>query len=147
MEELRDKEELRDPFIERMILKLPQPTTKSNFSTEVMNQIYARVEPEIEPEVYRKQMLWAYGSIGVGIVVITLIIFAAWPFIDLNVNFNKIQILDIINGTLGLLDGITRTITFIKESSLQLTILLSVFVLFLIERLLRRGVSNSTFIL
>lgn len=137
---------LRDPFLESMIHKLPQPRTNEEFTSEVMNQIYASVEPEIEPEVYRRQMLWAYGSIGAGIILIALIFFAIWPFIDFKINLGNIQILDIINGTLRLFDGITNVINFIKASSVQITIFLSVFVLFVIERLFRRGVSNSTFI-
>lgn len=146
MEDFKDISSLKDPFLERMLHKLPQQKTRDNFTTEVMNQIYASVEPEIEPQVYRRQMLWAYGSIGVGIILIVLLIFAIWPFIDLNINFNRIQILDIINGTLSLMDGISKLVTFIKESSIQISIFLSVFALFLIERLFRRGVSNSTFI-
>ncbi|HLN53598.1 MAG TPA: hypothetical protein VK212_07800 [Lentimicrobium sp.] len=146
MKDLMDMNTLRDPFLESMIHKLPQPRTNEEFTSEVMNQIYASVEPEIEPEVYRRQMLWAYGSIGAGIILIALIFFAIWPFIDFKINLGNIQILDIINGTLRLFDGITNVINFIKASSVQITIFLSVFVLFVIERLFRRGVSNSTFI-
>ncbi len=147
MKDFNDMDLLNDPFLEEIMLKLPQSRTKENFSNEVMNQIYASVEPEIEPKVYRRQMLWAYGSIGVGLVVIIFILLAIWPFIDLKINFSRIQILDILNGTLSFIKGISNIVAYIKASSLQLTIFFSVFVLFIIERLFRRGTSNSTFVL
>lgn len=147
MEDFKNSDSLKDPFLEGMLYKLPQYRTKDSFTSEVMNQIYASVEPEIEPSVYRRQMLWAYGLIGAGIIIILFIILAIWPFIDVRINFSSVQILDILNGALSFMNEISKIADYIKESSLQITIFLSVFVLFIIERLFRRGTSNSTYVL
>lgn len=148
MEKYIDDDSLNDPFLQRMLLKLPIEKTSDNFTNQVMGQIYARVEPEIEPQVYRKQMLLAYLSIGVGIVVIGVILFALWPFLEIKFNLGSIQIINFINATLSMADVVTDFMGYLKESTVLLSIFFSIFILFLVERLLRRGVpGNSTFIL
>lgn len=140
--------QLNDPFLETMFQKLPYERTSVDFTSNLMNQIYASVEPEMEPEKYRRQMLWAYGSIGIGILVIAFILFALWPFFDINLKLDPIRIINFINTSLSIFDGISEIGKWIKESTIQLTIVFSVFVLFLIERILRKGLAgNNSYIL
>lgn len=144
MENIKDKNGLSDPFLEGMVQSLPQQNLPREFTNQVMNQIYASVEPVIEPEKYRRQMLWAYFLIGTGILAIALILFAIWPFVELNFKLDSTVILKFITASLSVLDGISNVIGYLKESSLQLSIFFSVFILFLVERLLRKGVTNSS---
>lgn len=143
MENIKDYNVLSDPFLERMVQSLPQQSLPGEFTIQVMNQIYASVEPVIEPEKYRRQMLWAYFLIGAGILAIALILFALWPFIELNFKLDSSLILKFITASLSVLDGISNVIDYLKESSIQLSIFFSVFILFLVERLLRKGATNS----
>lgn len=134
---------LNDPFLEGMIPKLPTERTSLEFTNTVMNQVYASVEPEIDPVKYRRQMLWAYGLIGAGIVLIVLIFFAVWPFINLNLNLDSINILSIIKTSLVLFDKMSQIGTWIGESTIQISIFFSVLLLFLFERILRARVSGT----
>lgn len=148
MEDNRRVNSFDDPFLERMFEKLPVEKTSSDFSMLVMSQIYASVEPEIEPSKYRNQMLWGYGLIGAGIVIITLILFAIWPFFEINLTLNPKRIINLLTTSLNIFDRISQFGEWFKASSIQLSIFFSVFVLFLIERLFRKGVSSTnTYIL
>lgn len=144
MDNIKDNSMFKDPFFERMFQSLPLESPGSEFSIQVMNQVYASVEPVIEPEKYRRQMLWAYFLIGLGILAIGLVLFAIWPFIELNFKLDTSLILKFITASLGVLDGISNTLDYLKESSIQLSIFFSIFILFLVERLLRKGVTNSS---
>lgn len=146
MQEHNDNFQLNDPFLESMFQKLPHERTSVDFTTTLMNQIYASVEPEIEPEKYRRQMLWAYGSIGIGILVIAFILFAIWPFFDINLKLDPGRIINFINASLSIFDGISEIGKWIKESTIKLTIVASIFILFLIERLLRKGLAGNSYI-
>lgn len=139
---------LNDPFLERLVEKLPLERTSLDFSTMVMSQVYASVEPEIEPAKYRRQMIVAYGLIGVGILIIALILFAIWPFFEINLSLDPKKIINFITATLSLFESVSKIGDWIRESSIQLSIFFSIFVLFVVERLLRRGLSGSkTFVL
>jgi hypothetical protein len=145
MERYSDNDEFRDPFLEKMVLKMPVPKTSSNFTKEVMEQLYAQVEPQIEPETYRKQMLWAYLSIGVGIAVIAVILFAIWPFFEVNLKLDSSRILSFINTSLAMVDSITNFASYLKESVVMISILFSILVLLTVERLLNsRRVNDSS---
>ncbi|MGE5381850.1 MAG: hypothetical protein ACM3PX_00335 [Omnitrophica WOR_2 bacterium] len=143
MEDSKDMNEFKDPFLQKMILKLPVERTTGDFTMQIMNQIYASVEPELEPAKYRRQMIWAYASIGVGIIIIALLVFAIWPFINFDLKFNPNQVLNFINASLNIFNGISKVADYIKESSLPLSIFVSVFVLFIVERLLRKRIPNN----
>lgn len=148
MQKHNEVNQLNDPLLENMFHKLPIEKTSVDFTTILMSQIYASVEPEIEPEKYRRQMLWAYGSIGAGIVMIAFILLAIWPFFDINLNLDPIKILNLINTSLTIFDGISELGKWIKESTIQLSIVFSIFILFLIERLLRKGLAgNNSYLL
>lgn len=134
---------LDDLFLKNNIRKLPIDRTSVDFTSSLMNQVYASVEPAIEPQLYRKQMLWAYGSIGAGIIVIALILFALWPFFNFNVKIDSSLILLLINSSLKAMNKVLNFISYLRESSLQLTIFFSVFILFLAERFFRRSFSKS----
>lgn len=144
MDNNTSKIEFNDTLFERVIPKLPIQKTSPEFTMQLMNQIYASVEPEIEPEKYRRQMLWAYFSIGAGLIIIVLILFAIWPFFDLKLKITSSQILNFISASLNLFDRISSVANSLKESSLQISIFFSIFVLFIVERLLRRRVSDSS---
>ncbi len=143
MENIKDINKLSDPFLEKMFQSLPLESSGSGFTNQVMNQVYASVEPIIEPSEYRRQMLWAYSLIGLGIIVIGLILFAIWPFFELSFKIDTSLILKFISASLGVVDGISNFVDYLRQSSLQLSIFFSVFILFLVERLLRRGFSNN----
>lgn len=143
-----NKFDLNDSFFERVIPKLPIEKTSSDFTMQLMNQIYASVEPEIEPEKYRRQMLFAYISIGAGLIVIAFILFAIWPFFDINLKITSSQVLNFISASLSLVDRISNLPEYLKESSLQISIFFSIFVLFIVERLLRTKITDpKSFIL
>lgn len=143
MEDNKRVNSYNDPFLERMLEKLPANKTSGDFTTLVMSQIYASVEPEVEPSKFRNQMLWGYGLIGAGIVIITLILFAIWPFLDFNLTLNPKHIINLLTTSLSIFDSISQIGEWFKASSIQLSILFSIFVLFIIERLFRKGVSSS----
>lgn len=138
-----DNNVLDDPFLENMFQKLPIEKTSVDFTSSLMSQIYASVEPEIEPDKYRRQMIWAYGSIGAGLLVIAFLLFALWPFFDLNLRLEPTRIINLINTSLTIFDGISEIGKWMKESTIQLSIFFSIFILLLIERLLRKGVVNN----
>lgn len=144
MENIKDNNVLNDPFLAGMVQSLPLESLPGEFTIQVMNQIYASVEPVIEPEKYRRQMLWAYFLIGAGILSIALILFAIWPFFELNFKLDSSLILKFITASLSILDGISNLIDYLKESTIQLSIFFSIFILFLVERLLRKGVTNNS---
>lgn len=144
MEKYSDNDEFRDIFFEKMITRIPVPKTSSNFTKEVMEQLYAQVEPQIEPETYRKQMFWAYFSIGVGIIIIAVMLFAIWPFFEVNLRLDSARILSFINTSLALVDTITNFANYLKESVVMISILFSMLVLLTVERLLNsKRVNNS----
>lgn len=143
MEKNKEHLEFTDPFLERMIHKLPIEKTSDEFALTLMNQLYASVEAPIEPEAYRRQMLWAYGSIGAGLVIIALIIFSLWPFFDFDFTLNTRYILDFINGAISVLNKFAQVFDWISNRTIELSILFSILTLFVVERLLRKGVSNS----
>jgi len=138
-----DDKLLNDPFLEGLIPKLPLERTSFEFTNTVMNQVYASVEPEIDPVKYRRQMLWAYGLIGAGIVLIVLVFFAVWPFINFNLNLDSINIISIIKTSLVLFDKMSQIGTWIGESTIPISIFFSILVLFLFERILRTKVSGT----
>lgn len=143
MEKFNNNELLRDPFLEKMFHKMPFESTSGNFTKQVMDQLGTNIEPIIEPEKYRRQMLWAYSSIGVGMLVIALMLFALWPFFDFNLSLSSTQILYFINTSLTVLRSITDFLSYLKGSTVQISIFFSLMLLFLVERLLRKGVSNN----
>lgn len=144
MEKYSDNDEFRDIFLEKMITRIPVPKTSSNFTKEVMEQLYAQVEPQIEPETYRKQMFWAYFSIGVGIIIIAVMLFAIWPFFEVNLRLDSNRILSFINTSLALVDTITNFANYLQESVVMISILFSMLVLLTVERLLNsKRVNNS----
>lgn len=144
MEIYSDNDEFRDIFLEKMITRIPVPKTSSNFTKEVMEQLYAQVEPQIEPETYRKQMFWAYFSIGVGIIIIAVMLFAIWPFFEVNLRLDSNRILSFINTSLALVDTITNFANYLQESVVMISILFSMLVLLTVERLLNsKRVNNS----
>lgn len=134
---------IRDPFLERMIPKISVEKLSGDFTSQVMNQIYASVEPELEPATYRKQMLWAYTSIAAGIAVIALILFAIWPFLELNLRMDSINLFTFLSTTMNIFEKISSLTDYLRDSSVFLSIFFSVFILFLVERLLRRRVSTD----
>lgn len=134
---------IKDPFLERMIPKLPFENLSSEFTSQVMNQIYASVEPELEPETYRKQMIWAYASIAAGIAVIALILFAIWPFLELNLRMDSINLFTFLSTIMNIFEKISSLTDYFKDSSVFLSIFCSVFILFLVERLLRKRVTTD----
>ncbi len=134
---------IKDPFLERMIPKLPVENLSGDFTSQVMNQIYASVEPELEPETYRKQMLWAYASIAAGIAVIALILFAIWPFLELNLRMDSVNLFNFLSTTMNIFEKISSLTDYLRNSSVFLSIFCSVFILFLVERLLRRRVTTD----
>lgn len=143
MENHRELFDLKDPFLERMIHKLPIDQTSDGFTFNLMNQIYARVEAPIEPSLYRRQMLWAYGSIGAGLIIIALIIFSIWPLINFEFALNTSSILQFISTALTVLDKFATVFEWLSNKTIELSILFSILTLFVVERLLRKGVSNS----
>jgi hypothetical protein len=134
---------IKDPFLERIIPKLPVEGLSGDFTSQVMNQIYASVEPELEPTAYRKQMLWAYGSIAAGIAIIALILFAIWPFFEINLRMDSAKLFSLLSATMNIFEKISSLTDYLKDSSVFLSIFFSVAVLFLVERLLRRKVSTD----
>lgn len=143
MEKFNDNELLRDPFLEKMFHKIPFESTSVNFTKQVMDQLSTNTEPILEPDKYRRQMLWAYSSIGVGILVIALMLFALWPFVEINFSLSSTQILNFINTSLTVIKSIANFFSYLKGSTVQISIFFSLMLLFLFERLLRKGVSNN----
>ncbi len=138
---------IKDPFLERMIPKLPYENLSGDFTSDVMNQIYASVEPELEPETYRKQMLWAYTSIAAGIAVIALILFAIWPFLEINLRLDSVNLVTFLSTTMNVFEKISSFSDYLRDSSVFLSIFCSVFILFFVERLLRRKVTTDNSLL
>lgn len=139
----KDNYNFSDPYLKKMIQSLPLENTGAEFSNQIMNQVYASVEPVIDPSKYRRQMIWAYSLIGLGIMAVGLILFAIWPFFELDFKIDTSLILKFISASLGIVEGISNFFDYLKQSTLQLSIFFSVFILFLVERLLRKGLSSN----
>lgn len=144
MENQKNFEFVNDPFLEEIFNYLPPEKPSSDFIKQVMNQIYAHVEPEMEPGKYRKQMLWAYASMAAGLIIIGVIIFAVWPFIEIPFQLNYTSILNLVNYTLSAVDEISRIGDLVQNSTIQISVFFSILILLVIERLIRRDVNKSS---
>ena len=127
-----------DKFLRKLFSEIPLEKAPENFTSGIMQQVYSGVEPLHESPELRKQLLLGYGSLVAAIVIVGLMLFAQWPFLELNIFSDFIHLKDLLNASIGILDGINRITSFLKQSSTVIIILSSIGLLLLVERLIRK---------
>ncbi|MCB9016945.1 MAG: hypothetical protein H6541_14255 [Lentimicrobiaceae bacterium] len=136
-------EDLNDKLLFDLIGNLPLEKAPEGFNAGIMQQIYSGVEPfEYTPE-YRRQMLWAYIAIGVTVLLAVFMLFAQWPFLKISFLSTPEQLRDLLNASLGIFDGFSKVLSFVKSSSSVFIIFIALTLLLIFERLFRKGISSD----
>ncbi|KAF0198427.1 MAG: hypothetical protein FD166_1480 [Bacteroidetes bacterium] len=133
-----------DLFLFELMEKLPVEKAPEGFTSGIMQQVYAGVEPVSESPEYRRQMIWAYLAIGAAIIIFLIMMFAQWPFLKINLPTEQVQLLNILHTTLGFFEGFSRFLTYLKGSSTMLIIFFSLTLLLIVERFFRRGITQKS---
>ncbi|MBK6347051.1 MAG: hypothetical protein IPN08_01795 [Bacteroidales bacterium] len=133
-----------DLFLFELMEELPVDKAPAGFTSGIMQQVYSGVEPVTESPEYRRQMIWAYLSIGAAIIIFFIMMFAQWPFLKINLPTDQGQLLNVLHTLLGVFEGFGRLMTYLKGSSTMLIIFFSLTLLLIIERFFRRGISQKS---
>lgn len=135
-----------DNFLRELFAKVPLEKAPENFTSGIMQQVYSGVEPIPESPELRKQMLLGYASLLAAIVIVAFMLFAQWPFLKLNFFSDFIHLKDLLNASMGILEGINRITSFLKQSSTVIIILSAIGLLLLVERFIRKEfIHNRSF--
>ena len=135
--------DLDDNLLFDLMASLPLEKAPEGFGAGIMQQIYSGVEPIEDTPEYRRQMLWAYIAIGATALIAIFMLFAQWPFLKINLLSNPTQLRDLLNAGLGIFDGFSKVLSYVKGSSAILIIFFSLTLLLAFERLFRRGISSD----
>jgi len=136
-------DDLDDQMLFDLIGKMPLEKAPEGFNEGIMQQIYSGFEPIEDTPEYRRQMLWGYMAIGAVVVISILMMFAQWPFLKINFLSNQDQLRDFLNAGIGIVDGFSKVLGYIRSSSNMLIIFLALGLLLIFERLIRRGISTD----
>lgn len=137
--------EPNDQFLMDLMQKMPVEKAPESFTSGVMQQVYSGFEPQTDTPEVRRQVLFGYFALLAAVVIIGLMIFAQLPFLKFNFLNNTDYLRNILNASMGILEGVKRFSTFLKESSTVIIILSSVGLLLIFERVLRRGLPQGRF--
>ncbi len=141
-------QETDDKFLADLMRRMPQEKLPSSFTSGVMMQLQANTEPLADSSEYRRQMIWAYLSLLLAAGVVIFMLVAGWPFIKINIFSDTYQLRNLLNASLGILEGFNTFINYLRESSTIIIICITVGFLLLAERLLRsRMLQNRSFTL
>jgi hypothetical protein len=88
-------------------------------------------------------MLFGYISLLAAILIVGVMVFAQWPFFNINLFSSTDQLRSLLNASLGILDGINSITQFLKDSSTVIIIMSSIGLLLIFERFLRRGFQHD----
>jgi hypothetical protein len=134
-----------DQFLMDLMQKMPVEKAPESFTSGVMQQVYSGFEPQTDTPEVRRQVLFGYFALLAAVVIIGLMIFAQLPFLKFNFLSDTDYLRNILNASMGILEGVKRFSTFLKESSTVIIILSSVGLLLIFERVLRRGLPQGRF--
>lgn len=134
-----------DQFLMDLMQKMPVEKAPESFTSGVMQQVYSGFEPQTNTPEVRRQVLFGYFALLAAVVIIGLMIFAQLPFLKFNFLNDTDYLRNILNASMGILEGVKRFSTFLKESSTVIIILSSVGLLLIFERVLRRGLPQGRF--
>ncbi|MCD6661003.1 MAG: hypothetical protein LT105_12650 [Lentimicrobium sp.] len=134
-----------DQFLMDLMQKMPVEKAPESFTSGVMQQVYSGFEPQTDTPEVRRQVLFGYFALLAAVVIIGLMIFAQLPFLKFNFLNDTDYLRNILNASMGILEGVKRFSTFLKESSTVIIILSSVGLLLIFERVLRRGLPQGRF--
>ncbi|HOP12403.1 hypothetical protein [Lentimicrobium sp.] len=128
-----------DRFLAQLMANLPLEKAPEGFTSGIMQQIQSGIEPLADTPEYRRQMLWGYLSVLATLVIVVIMLFAQWPFLKINLFSDTDQLRNLLNASLGILEGFNSIVSYLKDSSTMIIIFLSVGLLLLFERLIRNG--------
>lgn len=134
-----------DQFLMDLMQKMTVEKAPESFTSGVMQQVYSGFEPQTDTPEVRRQVLFGYFALLAAVVIIGLMIFAQLPFLKFNFLNDTDYLRNILNASMGILEGVKRFSTFLKESSTVIIILSSVGLLLIFERVLRRGLPQGRF--
>lgn len=134
-----------DQFLMDLMQKMPVEKAPESFTSGVMQQVYSGFEPQTDTPEVRRQVLFGYFALLAAVVIVGLMIFAQLPFLKFNFLNDTDYLKNILNASMGILEGVKRFSTFLKESSTVIIILSSVGLLLIFERILRRGLPQGRF--
>lgn len=134
-----------DQFLMDLMQKMTVEKAPESFTSGVMQQVYSGFEPQTDTPEVRRQVLFGYFALLAAVVIIGLMIFAQLPFLKFNFLSDTDYLRNILNASMGILEGVKRFSTFLKESSTVIIILSSVGLLLIFERVLRRGLPQGRF--
>jgi hypothetical protein len=132
-----------DKLLMELMLKMPLEKAPESFTSGVMQQVYSGFEPVQETPELRRQMLFGYISLLAAILIVGVMVFAQWPFFNINLFSSTDQLRSLLNASLGILDGINSITQFLKDSSTVIIIMSSIGLLLIFERFLRRGFQHD----
>ena len=127
-----------DMLLRKMFSEIPLEKAPENFTSGIMQQVYAGFEPVEESSELRLQMLLGYAALLAAVVVVGLMLFAQLPFLKFTFLTELIQLKSLLSVSMGILDGIKSFTSFLKESSTMIIILSAVGLLLVFERLIRK---------
>lgn len=137
-----------DLFFEQLIDQLPLQKAPDNFTNGIMLQLSAGLQPVLDTPESRRQLLWGYLTLGVAFAGVLLMFFARWPFLSFDFTIGTDIIQTIFTKSVSFFNGLNELMFYIKSGSVAILVFISVGILLLVERLLRKGIHrNQTIIL
>ena len=127
-----------DRLLRKMFSEIPLEKAPENFTSGIMQHVYSGFEPVQESPELRRQLIFGYAALLAAIVIVGLMLFAQWPFLKLDFLSELVQVKNLLNVSIGILDGIKSFTSFLKESATVIIILTAVGLLLLFERIIHR---------
>jgi|GEM_PF-714634 len=126
-----------DLFLRELMLRLPVEKAPEGFTAGIMQQVYSGVEPVADDKAYRRQMLWAYASLGAALIMMLFMLFAQWPFLRIGFINEQGILQKLLHASISFFSGFNQMIAFIKGSSTTILIFMSLTLLLVLERVFR----------
>lgn len=133
-----------DKLLRELLMKMPVDKAPKNFTSGIMQQVYSGFEPVQETPEMRRQMLYGYIAVFAAIVIVGVMIFAQWPFVKVNLFTETNYLKGLLSFSMGILGSFNSITVYLKESSTLIVIMLSIGLLLIFERMIRRGLQQRS---
>lgn len=133
-----------DNLLRELFMKMPVDKAPENFTNGIMQQVYSGFEPVQETPEMRRQMLYGYIAVFAAILIVGVMIFAQWPFVKVNLFAETNYLKGLLSFSMGILSSFNSIMVYLKESSTLIVIMLSIGLLLLFERMIRRGIQQRS---
>lgn len=138
---------MKDKFLKKMIKKIDIEKPSKDFTENIMKKINQETVVEsVESQSVLSLKYWVFIALGF-IVVITLLFGYDWSFIKNIFSEIKIETINFPSIILGSINYVKEIFSGIEISSITIVVILSVALLILIERLLKRSFHINLFMI